>query len=243
MEKKLNVILDIDETFVQFVGAQDWVALKKEEQDKYQTFKTSRGDVFILRPGFDEFFERLFAICKTVNLWTWSDREYAEGLARMIASRNPVWKVANIWADEDVDASIELHGHNKDLNYIWYRVKAPGFQPCNTILVDDLPGNTNNSSNRKNGIQIKPFDVLGEKLGKKDRAPGKIRSGHYTDLSKDDTLLKVADVIENAAKKSDFCKDGDLPFPFTEHQKVNVGGGRRKKTRRHAKKRMTRRRR
>ena len=157
----MNVILDIDETFVQYVGTEDWASLPSSEQAKYETGGTGSSGLFILRPHFKEFFEFLQQNCKTINLWTWSDIEYAKGVKSLIESKVPGLKISNVWVDDDVDASIELHGHNKDLNYIWYTKKV--FQPCDTILVDDLPKNTQNPSNIKNGIQLTPFHPLGEK--------------------------------------------------------------------------------
>lgn len=228
----MNVILDIDETILQYGGKLDWESIPQIERAKYKT----AGKVFILRPHFDEFFSYLFDNCASVNLWTWSDKEYAEEVADIIRRRNPKWKVANIWYDEDVDASIEMYGHNKDLNYIWYKKNT--FQPCDTILVDDLPRNTQNSSNIKNGIQIAPFNPLGEKLGKEERKPGKIRTGEYTDLSNDDTLLKVIQVIEKANKDPKLCSEGDLPHPFSAPMKLV--GGRRRKTHRRKNRRTTR---
>lgn len=224
----MNVILDIDETFVQFVGIDDWAALPDGEKDKYETGGEGQTGLFVLRPQFKEFFEFLRDNCKTISLWTWSDSGYANSVKKLIETNVPGVKIANVWHDDDVDASIELSGHNKDLNYIWYEKKK--FQPCNTILVDDLPANTQNPSNIKNGIQIAPFHPLGEKLGKKDKTPTKIRTGVHTDMSKDDVLMKVAAVIKSAIDNPAFCEDGDLPMPFAGPTKV--GGRRRRKTRR-----------
>jgi hypothetical protein len=231
----MNVILDIDETFVQYVGSEDWAAVPESEKIKYETGGQNKHGLFVLRPHFDEFFDFLFKNAKTVNLWTWSDEEYAEGVAKLIQSHNPAWKVANVWYDDDVDASIALNRHNKDLNYIWYTKNK--FQPCDTILIDDLPENTQNPSNIKNGIQLFPFDPLGHKLSGKDRMRDKIRTGKYTDLSKDETLLKVVAVLKKAMANPDFCKDGDLPHPFEGSTKV-LGGRRRKTVRRNRKRNL-----
>lgn len=223
----MNVILDIDETFVQYVGIDDWNILPDTEKAKYKIGGQSASGLFILRPHFDDFFDYLFTNANTVNLWTWSDKEYAQSVARLIQSHNQTWKIANIWYDDDVDASIKLHGHNKDLNYIWYTKKK--FQPCDTILIDDLPENTQNPSNKRNGIQILPFHPLGEKVDKSQKTTTKIRTGVYTDMSNDDTLLRVKTLLQDAAKNPEFCQDGDLPYPFTTPMKV-TGGRRRRKT-------------
>lgn len=224
-QKRLNVILDIDETFVQFVGTEDWDSLDPREKEKYTASPPGRSGLFILRPGFVEFFTFLKENCKTVNLWTWSDAEYAGCVKKLIEERVPGLVIANVWSDTDVDASIELHGHNKDLNYIWYVKKK--FNPCDTILVDDLPANTQNPSNVKNGIQVFPFHPLGEKLSKKQKTATKIRTNKYTDLSNDVELARVIEILKKVDSAADFCKDDDLPFPFPD---AKVKGGR--KTRR-----------
>lgn len=216
----MNVILDIDETFVQYVGKDDWAGLSESERMKYETGGESQHGLFILRPHYKEFFGFLRDKCKTTNLWTWSDKDYAKNVKRLIESKVPGVVISNVWSDADVDASIEKHGHNKDLNYIWYDKKK--FNPCDTILVDDLPKNTQNPSNIRNGIQLAPFHPLGEK---KKQTITKIRTGIYTDMSNDDTLLKVMAVIQLAIDNPQFCKEGDLPMPFKGSTKV---GGRRK---------------
>ena len=232
----MNVILDIDETFVQYVGHEDWATLPPAEQAKYETGGSGPNGLFILRPKFTEFFQFLTKNCKSISLWTWSDADYAMIVKKMIEQKVPGTKIANVWSEKDVDASIEMSGKNKDLNYIWYDVGK--FQPCDTILVDDLPKNTQNTSNVKNGIQIAPFHPLGEKLR---QGPKKIRTNIYHDLSNDNVLMEVADKIKEAQDASDFCEEGDLPHPFPKPVIIGMSGGKRRKTRRHNPKRKTRR--
>lgn len=241
MAKKLNVILDIDETFVQYVGVDEWDALPEETKARYTIEGKSESGLFILRPHFDEFFKFLFDNCKTVNLWTWSDKPYAKGVAAIIREHNINWKINNVWADTDVDASIELYGRNKDLNYIWYELGV--FHPCDTILIDDLKDNTQNKSNIKNSIQLKAFHPLGEKLSKAERielkSKGRLRTGVYTDFSNDDTLVRVMDVLRKVMSNPDFCSEGDMPHPFEESTTV-LGGKRNRTIRRKHRRRSTR---
>ena len=227
----MNVILDIDETFLQYVGKDDWAGIPTTEQAKYQIRGESSSGLFILRPKFTEFFEFLRDNCKTINLWTWSDKAYAYDVKEILQSEVPGVSISNIWYDDDVEASIDMNGHNKDLNYIWYTKKK--FQPCDTILVDDLYENTQNPSNIKNGIKLPPFRPLGEQ---KRQSPTKIRTGVYTDMSKDDALLRVAEIIEKATKSPSFCEDGDMPMPFKGSTKI--GGRRQNKTRRNVRRRL-----
>ena len=93
--------------------------------------------------------------------------------------------------------------------------------PFNTILVDDLPSNTQHEHNMRNGIQIRPFNPLGESLPRDKRTRTSIRDRHYTDLSEDDTLKKVIAKLKEVMEKP----------PFEGSTKINVGGGRRKSKR------------
>lgn len=237
----MNIILDIDETFVQFVGKDDWLSIPKEQRDKYEQSDPTpdnpkHNGLFIFRPHLKEFLGYLFDNASTVNLWTLSDRDYAHHVAGMIKHMNPKWKISNIWCDEDSEKAEKYDsGYSKDLEYLWDHVGI--FKRCDTILIDDLKSNVNNSSNKLNSIQLKAFNVLGEKLNKNQgRTPTKIRSGHYTDLSKDDTLLKVIDVLKNTKNRCGIR-------PFDEITKVGVtDGGRRRKTRRYRGGKSTRRR-
>lgn len=236
----MNIILDIDETFIQFVGKDDWLSLAKEERDKYKVSDPTPDNpkyngLFIFRPHLQEFFTYLFDNAKSVNLWTLSDRDYAKHVASIIQSMNPKWKMSNIWCDEDNEkAEVYDSGNTKDLEYLWDYVGV--FKRCDTILIDDLRGNTINSSNKRNSIQLKAFDVLGHKLSKEQgRTPTKIRNGKYTDLSNDDTLLKVIDVLKRTQIQCDVR-------PFSQDTQVNLSGGkRRRKTIRRMGRKMTRR--
>jgi len=231
--KKLNVILDIDETFVQYGGEEDVQYLPEGK------FEVEGG--FIFRPHMKEFLSFLRDNCATVNLWTWSDKVYANGLKTILQKRVPGLKISNIWVDNDVEASIELNGNNKDLNYIWYELGVDGFLPCNTILIDDLKENAINPSNRKNSINLKAFEPMGPKKPKGSLTKGSIRTGAHEDFSKDRILLDVIEILKDVMKKSDFCEDGDLPKPFPYCvPRPGVSGGGRRKTR-YRKKSSTRR--
>lgn len=206
--KKLNVILDLDETVVHFLKEAKWAEVPDADKPKYQTHGTK--NVFVLRPHLREFMNELFANYN-VSIWTWSDADYANDVANILTDKHPE-KFANIWSEAHANEAAEIHDCSKDLNYIWYTLNARGFQPCNTILVDDLPGNVLNSCNVKNTIQVKPFALFGEK---------KNRSGPYEPLYNDKTLLSVLKVLRKVADAGDFCATGDLPFPFPDHTKTN----------------------
>lgn len=187
--EKLNIILDIDETLVYFIHkryfAHSWDLLTAAEKAKYQV-KANGSGVFIVRPHLDTFLRYLFKHFN-VSLWTLSDKEYADGIAKMFVVKNTKRKLVHVLnADEHGDLASDLHGNNKDLNMLWYHAGVTCFSECNTILVDDLSHNTLNPSNRKNAITINPFALFGEV---------KARTDPYHDVSQDDTLLQLIDVL------------------------------------------------
>ena len=203
---RLNVILDIDETFLYFINKRywdhSWDTLSNKEKNKYQTIPTKTG-VFIKRPHLDEFTDWLFKNCN-VAIWTWSDKEYAEGFpTEALINDRPERKLEFVYCDEQAAESQELHGFSKDLNYLWYgKNKSTCFAPCNTILIDDLPNNTITASNHQNCITLKPFALFGEV---------KDRSDPYEDVSEDDTLLRVLEILKKAKKIAQNCyEDEDL---------------------------------
>ena len=235
--KKLNVILDIDETFVQYGGEED---TKKYEAGGSEAGKFEVQDGFIFRPHMKEFLAFLRDNCATVNLWTWSDMTYAKGLKNILQQIVPGLKISNVWVDEDVEASIAREdetGKNKDLNYLWYDLAIEGFLPCNTILIDDLKENSMNTSNFENSINLKAFEPMGPKKKKTAITKGSIRTGAHEDFTNDRILLDIIDIIKGVINKSDFCEDGDMPVPFPGGgPSPGRGGGKRRKTKRRGRK-------
>lgn len=206
---KLNVILDIDETLVYYIKRRffeySWSTLSKEEKEKYEVISKDHG-IFIIRPELNVFLHQLKCLDCNICLWTWSDMEYAEGIAYMLKQRVPGIEFAHIFAEEDAEASSRKWGNSKDLNWLWYdkSEKPPGFHEYNTILIDDLPGNTNNTSNIMNSITVKPFALFGEV---------KQRTDPYEDVSKDDILLHVISLLKKIISNPPQCKNINIFTP------------------------------
>lgn len=175
-QKQLHVILDIDETLLFYVKevdknpkhiangtARDWsnFGFKQEYTAQHDSEKAKAAAAgkqysgfFALRPKVKEFIKALFDEGYSVSIWTWSDEGYAHGVAEMVSDR----EFDNIWSEYDADAAKDYGDHhNKNLNWIWYEKKIPGFYPCNTVLVDELKENTKNPSNFRNSIQLSEF--------------------------------------------------------------------------------------
>lgn len=194
---KLNIILDIDETLVYFIKkgyfSHSWDKLSVEEKTKYSVVEHPHG-IFIKRPHLDTFFDYLFENYN-VSIWTWSDNDYAHGVVNtFIKMDHPERLLKHVLSDKHASKAANIYGQSKDLRFFWEALNeeedAPVFAPSNTILIDDLPGNSVNTANRDNSITIKPFALFGEV---------KDRSDPYEDVSNDDSLLKVIELLKKTA--------------------------------------------
>ena len=210
MSKQLNIILDIDNTLLEFmVKDAPWDALPAEERSKYTP--ASQGSRFVLRPEFNDFFAWMKKLAKTVNLWTLSDEGYANDVKDIIESKMGRGFITNVWCDTDAEEAIahpRPGGKNqKNLHWIWDQEKyaKQGFMPCNTILIDDYSHNVDNLANYRNAIRIKKF-ALWSRVTKRDPF------GPYVDMSKDRSLLDVVDELKKIDQSS-LCGRGIRPLP------------------------------
>ena len=224
--ERVNVLLDIDETLVYYISgkvrAHSWDKLTPAEQAKYNFSTRSPTDgVLILRPHVREFLSYLFRYF-SVSLWTLSEREYAEdiagGLLKLFKKRTPNQRFAHIFSaddDEERKSARSLHGNNKDLNWLWYKYAKdfPCFAECNTILIDDLPANALNNSNRHNAVKIAPFALFGEV---------KARTDPYEDVSEDDVLPQLIAILKKVRAAQNDCYNDDEARWYWAFRESNV---------------------
>ena len=190
MAPLLNLILDIDETLIHCTDKETWNDLSDSDKLKYKFFETSEV-VFVIRPHLKELLDFAFENCR-VSLWTFSDDAYARLVAKNIVLPGRTnAKLVNIFSEEvGSDEAADMHGNNKDLNYLWYDLCVPHHSECNTILVDDNHKNGLNPSNRRNTITIPPF---------------KFDRNSY----KDDALLHVMTIMKRVMASIGECYKGD----------------------------------
>ena len=222
MSKQLNIILDIDNTLVEYSGRrglkEEWAKLSEDEKEKYEL---NQG--FILRPHLWAFLEWLKANLKSVSLWTASEADYANWVKEVIEDYMGAGFISNVWNADDCAEAKKMGGVIKNLNYIWYTKKK--FQPCDTILIDDVSDNINNNFNYQNGIQLKAFALWGN-------VSHDNHDWKYRDLSKDRTLLDVIEQLKKVNQKV-LCRDGEEEdtHPFEDAPHVGLGGRRKRRTR------------
>jgi len=216
MSKKLQLVLDLDETLINYVPRPVWQGLSEVEQNKYKVVSDSTGDYFyVIRPYVKELLDFAFEN-SVVSIWTWASKDYAHEVAALLTGGAPQ-KFANIWSEKDSNDAFEIFNKGKDLKHLWLHLSEGDMLPCNTILVDDLETNTKHVSNKNNAIQVPAFELFSEK------------SGAYNDLSADKALLNVIDLLKGVIADKSFCTTYERS-PFTSFHKVASAhnGGQRK---------------
>lgn len=201
---KLNLILDIDETLINFVPHTLWGTLSSADKAKYK-FIVCHDGVIVARPHVKELLDYAFSNCD-VSIWTWACEKHAHDVLQFIA-KNRLSKFANIWSSNDANTAYRTYGKGKDLRHLWFSLNINGFMPCNTVLVDDLDDNVCHEANRRNSIQVPAFKLFGE-------------SGLYLDPSSDNSLLNVIDLLKEVNVRLPFCKKG-LVSPFSTLKTVS----------------------
>lgn len=204
----MNVILDIDETFLHWTPPAEWEAIPKAQRDAYEVSEPdAQGNRFILRPHYKEFFAFLRDECATGNIWTWNTADHAQRAKALIESKVPGFTFKFVWADKEANAASDDYGGHKNLKYIWNDLGV--FSPADTILIDDhynlmssirsvdkTTGRTKfvQTPNATNGINIAPFE------------PGD------DDMTEDQELLRMIEAIRLAGARRPFCnKSSRLP--------------------------------
>ena len=137
MKCKLNVIFDIDETFVHYMTMERWSLVPAQDKPKYMTVMRP-GDPggYVIRP----FMRDLFEYCRDTDcnicLWTWSDHKYAMDVADILYSLigiRPYMILSQKHAERSL--SISPQGYHKDLNMIWYGVKRAVKSPDGSKMI------------------------------------------------------------------------------------------------------------
>ena len=90
-KRNLLVVFDIDETLIHYCNKRFvstvWDPLPSNVKDKFEHSFTSKGDLIIFRPYLGELLKFLYKNKAKIGLWTYSDQEYAEAIAKTIKDK------------------------------------------------------------------------------------------------------------------------------------------------------------
>lgn len=210
-KKRLLVIFDIDETLIHFLPKNkmintNWNGLTAEKKAQFNY--TSDGDhAVFLRPYLCELF-RFFNANQdkyAVGLWTYSEREYSEGIADVITDSCGLDEDFFLfkWGVEDIDDE----DYPKNLENVWSEFSD--FNKFNTIIVDDLHGNIRHEHNVENSILIQPYAPFSRDKKRKPMTD----EMRVTALS-DDALKQLKYICEVVSKDITGCDDADVAGAF-----------------------------
>ena len=283
---KLNIVLDIDNTLIEFMKVKDcpWPELSKEERMKYAVAtneyyetvdpKTKVNETnilvsgFLFRPQLWDFFAWMKKLAKSVNLWTLSDKEYADGLKTIIEKKMGKGFIANVWCDRDnVQAekfNVPKESVRKNLNWIWKKAGGTWTYAGDVEDESEQLADTENWTYADGPGMFSPCDTVLiddyetsirnvanarngiqiRKFALWSRVTKKDPFGPYRDMSQDRALLDVVDELKKIDQET-MCVGEDSRPIENPVLRVSVPGGRKKRlsTRRSGRRRSSTRRR
>ena len=161
MENKMNVLLDLDNTIINALDEQERSVLPIEFQNRFDYKDMPIYGLRVFgRPGLQTFLDYLFTHFN-VSVFTAAEQEYALFIVNNFLLTKPGRKVHYIFFRYHVNMGLERYNGTKDLRLLWNVFKIPMFQPCNTVIIDDLIDVY--ETNPKHTIRIKSFDVSSNK--------------------------------------------------------------------------------
>lgn len=168
MSKKINLVLDLDNTIISSLSPHEVSKLDLNKNAlKYHTmFKENSKKQYYFkvfeRPHLQQFLDYAF---KNFNVcvWTAASRPYASFIIENIILTKKDRKLKIFLYDDNCEQSSELYNNNspKDLQYMYH---FDGFAPCNTIIIDDLKDVFN--ANPKQTLRADYFDAKAPKAQK-----------------------------------------------------------------------------
>ena len=158
MAKKLNVILDLDQTLISAEALEEFDLEKHEE--KMKNFKFYDMDEYYRvfeRPGLQKFLDYLFKNFN-VSVWTAASKDYALFIIDKTILKKKSRKLDYVFFAYHCEISEKIKNGRKDLSILWDVYNLDGYSKKNTIIIDDLTDI--HKLQPKNCIRIKPFEFL-----------------------------------------------------------------------------------
>jgi TFIIF-interacting CTD phosphatase-like protein len=179
--KRLNVLLDLDDTLMHSVPSKDYDMTKNKKKLKKLKFHDMDGYYLVFeRPGVQEFLDKLFKNFN-VSVWTAATKDYAVFVIDKIILKKPERKLDYVFFSYHCDLSEKHKKGVKDLSTIWDIFKIPGYTKENTIIIDDL--DEVHSLQPKKCLQATPFNS--EEEGSENDDYLKQLSTHLSKISSD----------------------------------------------------------
>ena len=214
-KRDILVVFDIDETLVQYINKAAyhyWEEITPKQKRiidhniEYIDFPDKRNIVFF-RPGLKQFLKMAQASERIqVAIWTYSEREYAHDVAKLICHHFKLPSDTFIFKYGAED--IEDDDLPKSMQHVWDKF-GKKFNKFNTFIVDDRYGNLAHDVNVYNSILVQAFAPFGEH---KQRQP---ITSHLLDKAIHDTIFSELTLISSKLLADiDGCEDEDIEDAF-----------------------------
>ena len=185
---KIQVLLDLDNTIINSLSLYDELKLfPEDEQKKFFYVDMPKYYRIFERPNLQLFLDFLFSEFD-VSVYTAADKEYAIFILKNFILRpdKPERKLRYFFHGLHSEYSEELYNSPKNLKILWDKLKIKCFNPCNTLIIDDLPDVYQN--NPHNSIPAPKFELINSK------------NKPVYGMENDNFLLKVIKKLRNIKK-------------------------------------------
>jgi len=219
MDKRdILVVFDIDETLIQFINKNAyhyWQEISPEQKRmidnnlQYEDLGENKKQVIFFRPGLSEFLEMARENGRIkVAIWTYSERDYANDIARIICDKFNFPQDTFIFKYGSED--IEDHDMPKSLNKIWNNpLFGEKFNKFNTFLVDDRYGNLCHEINVANSILVQAFAPFGETKQREALTHELLEKA-----INDDIFYELTNITKSLLDDIDGCSDEEIEDSF-----------------------------
>jgi TFIIF-interacting CTD phosphatase-like protein len=156
IRKPINIILDLDNTLIYSIP-QDKFPKKKNHLHSMKYHKMDDDYYVFERPGLKPFLNWLFKNFN-ISIWSAASPEYVEFIVKNIIEKNGR-SVEYVLNSDNCEESQHVYGdkHIKNLNMLWDYYDIEGYDPYNTLIIDDLKMVCKIQPH--NSIQIKSFNT------------------------------------------------------------------------------------
>ena len=161
-----NIILDIDHTLVHAIDSHEMVQLPQNVPLSFFQYNVGDGSIRTVfsRPGLQPFLDYVFDHFN-VGILTYGSQPYAKVIVDNLImtpnkpDRQLVFVMHNAYhnmshQEQNMDGTPKFPG-DKNLNFLFERIKPFNFYKCNTMIIDDTESVINN--NPTNSIQVPKF--------------------------------------------------------------------------------------
>lgn len=154
--KKLNIVLDLDNTIIY---GEEYKNARIEKIKKHEKFHVMDNDYYIIeRPYLQEFLTFLFDNFN-VSVWTAASKNYGLFIIQKIILINKNRKIDWFFHSDHcaISSNISDSKEQKDLNILYHKFNIIKYTIYNTIIIDD--NDLVYETQPNNCIHIKPFKL------------------------------------------------------------------------------------